>query len=82
MSINIPIPQNIPGDLYQCLEEICRRSFDATTQFNFQNTINVTNGDVKIVTAGKGLILPNRAGTAYYRLVVENDGSLALDGPL
>ena len=82
MSINIPIPQNIPGDLYQCLEEICRRASDSTTQMNVANTINITNGDLKIVTAGRGVILPNRAGTAYYRLLIENDGALSIEGPI
>lgn len=82
MAINIPIPLNLDGDLHQCLSEICRRASDSTTQMNVANTINITNGDLKIVTAGRGIILPNRAGTAYYRLMVENDGSISIDGPI
>lgn len=82
MSINIPIPLNLDGDLYQCLAEICRRASDATTQMNVANSINITNGDLKIVTAGRGVILPNRAGTANYRLLIENDGALSIEGPL
>lgn len=79
MSINIPIPLNLDGDLYQCLSEICRRASDGTTQMNVANSINITNGDLKIVTAGRGLILPNRSGTAYYRIMVEDDGTLSVD---
>lgn len=82
MPINIPIPMNLDGDLYQCLSEICRRASDGTTQMNVANTINITNGDLKIVTAGRGVILPNRAGTAYYRLLIENDGAISVEGPL
>ncbi len=82
MAINIPIPQNIPGDLFQFLEELCRRAADSTVQMNVANTINITNGDLKIVTAGRGIILPTLDGTAYYRLVIDNDGAMALQGPL
>lgn len=82
MSINIPIPQSLAGDLFQFLQELCRRASDSTTQMNVANTINITNGDLKIVTAGRGIILPNRSGTAYYRIVVEDDGVLSLDGPI
>ena len=41
--------------------------------------VEVKGGDLKIVDAGNGLILSNRAGTAYYRLVVDNDGALSVD---
>lgn len=39
----------------------------------------VVGGDAKVVTAGYGIILSNRGGTKYYRLIVENDGTLAVD---
>lgn len=42
-------------------------------------TIEVAQGDIKVVSAGSGIILSNRGGTQYYRLVVENDGALSVD---
>lgn len=41
--------------------------------------VEVTGGDVKIITPGYGIIIPNRAGTAYYRLIMENDGAISAD---
>ena len=39
----------------------------------------IVSGDLKIVTAGSGVIIPNRAGTQFYRLIMENDGTLSVD---
>lgn len=36
-------------------------------------------GDIKVIGGGSGIIISNRAGTAYYRLVVDNDGALSVD---
>lgn len=41
--------------------------------------LEVTGGDIKIVTAGSGVIIANRAGTAYYRLIIENNGAISAD---
>jgi hypothetical protein len=41
--------------------------------------VEITGGDLKIVSGGYGLIIPNRAGTAYYRLVIDNDGAISAD---
>ena len=41
--------------------------------------VEVVSGDVKIVTAGYGLIVPNRGGTQYYRILMENDGRISAD---
>lgn len=42
-------------------------------------TFEIATGDIKVVTAGKGIILSSRDGTKYYRLVVDNDGALSVD---
>ena len=39
----------------------------------------VVGGDVKVVTAGYGVIVSNRGGTRFYRLIVENDGAISAD---
>jgi hypothetical protein len=41
--------------------------------------VEVTGGDLKIVTAGSGIIVPCRDGSKYYRLIVDNDGAIAAD---
>lgn len=41
--------------------------------------VEVNGGDLKIVDAGSGVIISNRAGTKYYRIIMENDGALAAD---
>lgn len=41
--------------------------------------VEITGGDLKVISSGYGVILPNRAGTAYYRLIIDNDGAIAAD---
>ena len=41
--------------------------------------VEIVAGDLKIVTAGSGVIIPNRSGTAYYRIIMEDDGAIAAD---
>ena len=78
--ISLPIPQDVKQSLYQLLGEILRRSVDGSINpIQLNVSVNVTSGDIKIVTAGNGLILPNRAGTKYYRIVMENDGAISAD---
>ncbi len=80
MSINLPVPQNIQNNLYQLLSEILRRSVDGSINpIQLTVDVNLTSGDIKIVTPGTGLILSNRSGTQYYRLVMEDDGVISAD---
>lgn len=53
--------------------------FNGTTISASPANVEVAAGDLKIVTAGKGLILSNQGGTRFYRLTVDNDGSLLVD---
>lgn len=39
----------------------------------------VTGGDIKVVDAGSGIIIANRSGTQYYRIVMEDDGRISAD---
>lgn len=39
----------------------------------------IASGDIKVVAAGSGIILSNRSGTAYYRILVDDDGAIAAD---
>ena len=39
----------------------------------------VASGDIKVAAAGSGLILSNRSGTQFYRIVMEDDGAIAAD---
>lgn len=41
--------------------------------------IEVNGGDLKIVDAGSGVIIPSRNGSTYYRLIMENDGAISAD---
>lgn len=41
--------------------------------------VEVTGGDVKVVTTGYGVVIPNRSGTAYYRLIMEDNGAISAD---
>lgn len=76
MAINIGLPTGLDLQLFQVLAEICRRAVDGSqnpVQINVQ--ISVTGNDLKIVTGGKGLILPSRDGTKYGRVLLENPDS-------
>lgn len=42
-------------------------------------SLEIHNGDAKVVTAGSGLILSNRSGTKFYRVIMEDDGAIAAD---
>ena len=53
--------------------------FGGTTISASPATVEIATGDIKIVSSGSGIILPNRAGTLYYRLLMENDGAIAAD---
>lgn len=80
MPINIGIPRTLPGPLYKLILEILRRAVDGTTSpISFNGTVTITGGDLKIVTAGKGIIIPNRSGTQYYRLIMEDNGAISAD---
>jgi len=39
--------------------------------------MEVSGGDLKVVTTGYGVIVPNRSGTQYYRIMVEDDGAIS-----
>ncbi len=41
--------------------------------------VEITGGDLKIVSGGYGVLIPNRAGTRHYRLIVDADGALSVD---
>lgn len=41
--------------------------------------LEINSGDIKVVTAGSGLILSNRSGTRFYRVVMEDDGAISAD---
>ncbi len=76
MPINIPVPVDVdqPRPLSQLLRDILRRAVDGTLnpiQINVQ--INVTGNDIKIVTAGKGVILPVGNTGNYARVTLDND---------
>ena len=78
--ISLPIPQDVKQNLYQLLSEILRRSVDGSINpIQLNVSVNLTSGDLKIVTAGNGVVLPNRSGTQYYRLAVEDDGAISAD---
>lgn len=42
-------------------------------------TLEIKTGDVKVVAAGSGVILSNRAGTQFFRVLIENDGAISAD---
>lgn len=80
MSITTPVPQDLKLSLYQVLTDICRRAIDGSVNpVNLNVGIKVVGNDITIATAGNGLILSNRAGTHTYRLLIDNDGAIALD---
>ena len=41
--------------------------------------VEITGGDLKVISGGYGVVIPNRAGTQYFRLIVDNDGALSVD---
>lgn len=41
--------------------------------------VEINGGDLKIIDAGSGVIIPSRDGLNYYRLIMENDGAIAAD---
>lgn len=41
--------------------------------------VEVTGGDVKVISTGYGVVIPNRSGTAYYRLIMEDNGVISAD---
>ena len=41
--------------------------------------MEISGGDLKVVSSGYGVVIPNRAGTVYYRLIVDADGALSVD---
>ena len=53
--------------------------FNGTTISAAPAKVEVASGDIKVVSAGSGLILNNLGGTRYYRLTVDNDGALLCD---
>lgn len=66
--------------LVQLLSEILRRAIDGSINpANISVTVNITNGDIKVVTAGYGLVVPNRSGTQYYRILMEDNGAISAD---
>lgn len=50
-----------------------------TTASTSPAKVEISGGDLKINTAGYGVQLSNRSGTKFYRLVVDDDGALAVD---
>jgi len=80
MPINLPVPQNMDYGLFTLLKEICRRAIDGSINpIQINVTVNVTSGDIKIATAGNGLILTTRDGLHTYRILMDNDGAIAAD---
>lgn len=80
MAISLPVPQNLEYGLYQLLTGILRRCVDFSVNPAQVNVgIRVTGNDITIASAGQGLVLTTRDGTKTYRLLVDNDGALALD---
>jgi hypothetical protein len=51
----------------------------ATTPSDSPAKLEITGGDVKVVSAGSGLILSNRSGTKFYRVIIDDDGAIAAD---
>lgn len=76
MPLNIPVPidKNFTLGIYQFFKEILRRAVDGS-----QDPVYIATGDVKIATAGKGLILSNRSGTKFYRILIDDDGVISAD---
>lgn len=82
MPINIPVPIDVDKHrpLSQLFADILRRAIDGSVNPVSLNVgIRVVGNDITIVTPGNGLVLSNRNGTHTYRLLVDNDGALALD---
>lgn len=82
MPINISVPYDVEKHLplTQLLSEILRRAVDGSINpIQLNVGIRMTGNDITIATAGQGLVLTSRDGTKTYRLLVDNDGALALD---
>lgn len=39
----------------------------------------ISGGDIKVVDGGSGVIIPTRSGNSYYRLLMEEDGTISAD---
>ena len=65
MSLSIPVPINLPRNIYQCLTDITRKASDGTVPSNFNAQITVVSADIKVSTIGKGLVLPDTNGTSH-----------------
>lgn len=79
--ISLPIPNDIRSySLTQLLREILRRALDVSINPAVMNVgLRVVGNDITIVTAGNGLILTTRNGLHTYRLLMDNDGAIAVD---
>ena len=50
-----------------------------TSSSSSTSKLEVVGGDVKIYTAGSGVIIPDRSGLRYYRVLIEDDGAVSAD---
>lgn len=50
-----------------------------TSSMGNGSPLQVQSGDIEVTTAGNGFVVPNRAGTHRYRILIENDGALTVD---
>ena len=82
--INLPVPNDIePRSLSQLLSDILRRSVDGTITASATDSAGSTalGADMKVVNAGKGLVMITRGGSGYGRVLLENadeNGNMAL----
>ncbi len=71
--INLSLPNTVDDNLLPLLQELLRRAVDGTVG------AAINGGDLKVGSSGFGLVIPNRSGTKYFRIIMDDDGVICAD---